>query len=193
MSAKPGTRPRTAGSQQDLLLLLYAQQRSIFSSVLLLWLTDFLPEILHHPFLPLRRLTLIHAHSHAHTECMYPRRPRHTASHSTPQVEQNFEAADLESAAFFRPATLVGNANTPPIAATMSKMVSWMLPLKYKEIHIEDLGAAVSGAGCWLAGWMDGWMDGTRMVSPPVGCFIFLWEEDGSWACFLFFVGLRPD
>lgn len=70
------------------------------------------------------------------------------------QVENNFEAAGLESAAFFRPATLVGNANTPSMAATMSKMVSWALPLKYKEIHIHDVGAVVSGfyvCSLWLS------------------------------------------
>ncbi|CAM9898232.1 unnamed protein product, partial [Hapterophycus canaliculatus] len=59
------------------------------------------------------------------------------------QVENNFEAVGLESAAFFRPATLVGNKNTPSAAATISKMVSWALPLKFKEIHIQDVGAAM--------------------------------------------------
>lgn len=59
------------------------------------------------------------------------------------QVEKNFEAAGLESAAFFRPCTLVGNTNSPRIGVWMTKMVSWALPLKYKEIHIEDVGAAM--------------------------------------------------
>eukprot|EP00752_Nemacystus_decipiens_P002315 g2189.t1 len=59
------------------------------------------------------------------------------------RVEKNFEAADLESTAIFRPATLVGNDNTPGVAAAMSKMISWALPLKYKEMHINDLGAAM--------------------------------------------------
>ncbi len=58
-------------------------------------------------------------------------------------MENNFKAVGLESAAFFRPATLVGNANTPSGAGTISKMVSWALPLKYKEIHIDDVGAAM--------------------------------------------------
>ncbi|CAM9912364.1 unnamed protein product [Pylaiella littoralis] len=59
------------------------------------------------------------------------------------KVEKNFEAAGLESAAFFRPCTLVGNTNSPRIGVWMTKMVSWALPLKYKEIHIEDVGAAM--------------------------------------------------
>ena len=62
------------------------------------------------------------------------------------QTEKNFEAADLESAAFFRPGTLIGNENTPPAAATFMKMISFMLPVKYRDIHINDLGAAVSGS-----------------------------------------------
>lgn len=59
------------------------------------------------------------------------------------EVENNFEGAGLESAAFFRPATLVGNANTPGWAPVASKMVSWALPKKYKEIHIDSLGRAM--------------------------------------------------
>eukprot|EP00903_Cladosiphon_okamuranus_P019450 g17884.t1 len=59
------------------------------------------------------------------------------------KVEQNFEAANLESTAIFRPATLIGNDNTPAIAGSISKMISWALPAKYKEIHIRDLGAAM--------------------------------------------------
>lgn len=62
------------------------------------------------------------------------------------QTEKNFEAADLESAAIFRPGTLIGNENTPPAAATFMKMISFMLPVKYRDIHINDLGAAVSGS-----------------------------------------------
>lgn len=58
-------------------------------------------------------------------------------------MENNLEAVALQSAAFFRPATLVGNANTPAWAPIASKMVSWALPLKYKEIHIDKLGAAM--------------------------------------------------
>ncbi|CAN0128036.1 unnamed protein product, partial [Laminaria digitata] len=59
------------------------------------------------------------------------------------KVEKNFEGVGLESAAFFRPATLVGNANTPGWAPFASKIVSWLLPKKYKEIHIEALGGAM--------------------------------------------------
>ncbi|CAN0555003.1 unnamed protein product, partial [Ectocarpus sp. 12 AP-2014] len=59
------------------------------------------------------------------------------------KVENNFEAVGLESAAFFRPCTLIGNANTPSAAASIHKMVSWALPLKFKEIHIEDVGKAM--------------------------------------------------
>ncbi|CAN0062823.1 unnamed protein product [Ectocarpus sp. 4 AP-2014] len=59
------------------------------------------------------------------------------------KVENNFEAVGLESAAFFRPSTLIGNANTPSAAAAIHKMVSWALPLRFKEIHIEDVGKAM--------------------------------------------------
>lgn len=59
------------------------------------------------------------------------------------QVERNFEEAGLESTALFRPATLVGNANTPAWAPIASKMITWALPRKFKEIHIDDLGAAM--------------------------------------------------
>ena len=41
----------------------------------------------------------------------------------------------------------MGNANTPGMAAAASKMVSWALPMKYKEIHIEALGVAMAKAG----------------------------------------------
>lgn len=41
----------------------------------------------------------------------------------------------------------MGNANTPGWAPVASKMVSWALPMKYKEIHIEALGAAMVKAG----------------------------------------------
>lgn len=58
-------------------------------------------------------------------------------------MEKNFEGVGLESAAFFQPATLVGNANTPAWAPVASKMLSWAFPIKYKEIHINDLGAAM--------------------------------------------------
>lgn len=58
-------------------------------------------------------------------------------------MEKNFEAAGLETTALFRPATLVGNANTPGWAPVASKMVTWALPLKFKEIHIEALGGAM--------------------------------------------------
>lgn len=72
--------------------------------------------------------------------------PNATAPHTHQQqrqVENNFEAVGLESAAFFRPSTLIGNANTPSVAASIHKMVSWALPIKYKEIHIEDVGKAM--------------------------------------------------
>lgn len=59
------------------------------------------------------------------------------------QVEKNFKGAGLESAAFFRPSTLVGNANTAGWQPVVSKMVSWALPMKYKEIHIDALGTAM--------------------------------------------------
>lgn len=58
-------------------------------------------------------------------------------------MEKNFEAAGLESAAFFRPSTLVGSTNTPGMGVWVTKMVSWALPLKFKEINIEDVGAAM--------------------------------------------------
>lgn len=58
-------------------------------------------------------------------------------------MEDNFEGEGLESAAFFRPATLVGNANTPGWAPIASKMITWALPMKYKEIHIDALGGAM--------------------------------------------------
>eukprot|EP00904_Undaria_pinnatifida_P013794 jgi/Undpi1/9545/HiC_scaffold_27.g12001.m1 len=59
------------------------------------------------------------------------------------KVEKNFEDVGLESAAFFRPAMLIGNANTPGWGPLASKLVTWMLPKKYKEIHIEALGGAM--------------------------------------------------
>lgn len=59
------------------------------------------------------------------------------------QAEKNFEAVGLESAAFFRPSTLVGNENTPGWLPVLSRMVSWAIPLKFKEIHIEALGGAM--------------------------------------------------
>lgn len=62
------------------------------------------------------------------------------------KVEKNFEGVGLESAAFFRPSTLVGNANTPGWAPFATKLISWILPKKYKEIHINALGGAMVNA-----------------------------------------------
>ncbi|CAM9831396.1 unnamed protein product [Choristocarpus tenellus] len=58
-------------------------------------------------------------------------------------VEQNMQEVGFESLGLFRPATLIGNANTPGWAAVASKSISWMLPTKYKEIHIDHLGEAM--------------------------------------------------
>ncbi|CAM9911331.1 unnamed protein product [Choristocarpus tenellus] len=58
-------------------------------------------------------------------------------------VENNMQEMEFESVGIFRPATLIGNTNTPRWAAAVSKSLSWMLPIKYKEIHIDRLGEAM--------------------------------------------------
>lgn len=52
----------------------------------------------------------------------------------------------LESVSLMRPATILGNKHTPGWAGAASKAISWALPDKFKEIHVDHLGQAMVNA-----------------------------------------------
>ena len=62
-------------------------------------------------------------------------------------VEKNLSDMGFDGVSLFRPATLVGNSNTPGFANWLAPKLDWALPKKYNSINIDDLGKAMVKEG----------------------------------------------
>merc|ERR1712177_472 len=62
-------------------------------------------------------------------------------------VEKNLAELEFDGLSIFRPATLIGNSNTPGFANWIAPKLNWMLPKKYNSITIDDLGKAMVKEG----------------------------------------------
>jgi nucleoside-diphosphate-sugar epimerase len=58
-------------------------------------------------------------------------------------VEKNISEMGFESAAFYRPATLIGNTNTPGFFNWLAPKLDWALPHRFQSITIENLGKSI--------------------------------------------------
>ncbi|KAJ3395612.1 hypothetical protein HDU92_005434 [Lobulomyces angularis] len=59
------------------------------------------------------------------------------------QVEKNYEDQKFQSLAIFKPGTLIGSPNTPGFFSTLAPKVDWLLPERFRSIHVEDLAGAM--------------------------------------------------
>ena len=59
------------------------------------------------------------------------------------QLEENISKLEFESAATFRPATLLGTPNTPGPVTWLAPKLDFLLPSKYKSSDVRILAAAM--------------------------------------------------
>ena len=67
--------------------------------------------------------------------------------HLKGKVEKNLSQIGFDSVSIFRPATLIGNTNTPGLFNWLAPKFDFVVPTRYNSIHIDQLGEAMVKEG----------------------------------------------
>jgi hypothetical protein len=59
------------------------------------------------------------------------------------EKEQAVESVKFDFLGIYRPAVILGNANTPSVLSYVMPLLDWAMPTKYHSIHKNDLARAM--------------------------------------------------